>query len=143
MLAGLEIYSKKSALQEQLDNTTFYQPFEEMVVKEELYSKSRKGSMAAWYLSAGFVARKCGREEGGNGVIVHVWKLTCGSGEKDAVIKGLSEFAGWSRGSDPGILTFAIFTRKKAEREVLLYMRYRDEWSMRRIEDRPEFLNFW
>lgn len=143
VIAGLEIYSNKSALQEQLNDTTFYQPFEEMVVEEELYSKKRKGSMAAWYLATGFVTRQSEREEGGKGVIVRVWKLTCGSGEKEAMVKALGEFADWSRGSDPGVLTFAVFTRKKAEREVLVYLRYRDKRSLRRIEDRPEYLNFW
>jgi hypothetical protein len=59
------------------------------------------------------------------------------------VVKGLDEFAGWSRGCDLGILTLAVFTRKKAEREVLVYVRYRDETTMRRVEDRPEFQNFW
>lgn len=99
--------------------------------------------MEAWYLAAGFVTRCQGREEGGGKVIVSVRKLTCESGEKEVVVKGLDEFAGWSRGSDPGVLSFAIFTRKKAEREVLVYVRYRDETTMRRVEDRPEFQNFW
>ena len=94
-------------------------------------------------MATGFAARQSEREEGGNGVIVRVWKLTCGSGEKEAMVKALGEFADWSRGSDPGILSFTVFTRKKAEREVLVYVRYRDKRSLRRIEDRPEYLNFW
>lgn len=141
LIAGLEIYTSKSALQQQLEDTTFFQPFERMVVEEKMYA--REGTMEAWYLTAGFVARCQGREEGGGRVVVSVRKLTCVDGEKDAVVKRLDEFAGWSRGSDSGILTSAVFTRKKAEREVLVYVRYWDEATMRRVEDRPEFQNFW
>jgi hypothetical protein len=36
-----------------------------------------------------------------------------------------------------------VFTRKKAEKEVLVYVRYRDEGSRRRIEGRPEWMNIW
>jgi quinol monooxygenase YgiN len=141
VIAGLEIYTSKSALQEQLDDKTFFQPFERMVVEEKMYA--REGTMEAWYLAAGFVTRCRGLEEGGGRVVVSVRKLTCVEGEEEAVLKGLDEFAGWSRGSDSGILTFAVFTRKKAEREVLVYVRYWDDATMRRVEDRPEFQNFW
>jgi quinol monooxygenase YgiN len=140
-IAGLEIYTTKSALQEQLEDTTFFQPFERMVVEEKMYA--REGTMEAWYLTAGFVTRSQGREEGGGKVVVNVRKLTCVGGEKEAVLKGLDEFAGWSRGSDAGVLSFAVFTRKQAKREVLVYVRYWDETTMRRVEDRPEFQNFW
>jgi quinol monooxygenase YgiN len=141
LIAGLEIYTSKSALQQQLEDTTFFQPFERMVVEEKMYA--REGTMEAWYLTAGFVTRCQGREGGGGRAVVSVRKLTCVDGEKDAVVKGLDEFAGWSRGSDSGILTSAVFTRKKAEREVLVYVRYWDEATMRRVENRPEFQNFW
>jgi quinol monooxygenase YgiN len=141
LIAGLEIYTSKSALQQQLEDTTFFQPFERMVVEEKMYA--REGTMEAWYLTAGFVTRSQGREEGGGRVVVSVRKLTCVNGEKEAVVKGLDEFADWSRGSDAGVLSFAVFTRKKAEREVLVYVRYWDEATMRRVEDRPEFRNFW
>lgn len=142
VIAGLEIYTTKSALQEQLNDTTFFQPFEKLVVDEQLYAK--EGTMLAWYLSAGFVARSQEMAAGGGGAVVRVHQMTCaGSGEKEAVVKGLGEFAGWSRGSDAALLTFAVFTRKKAAKEVLVYVRYRDEGAMRRIEDRPEHQNIW
>lgn len=77
-------------------------------------------------------------------VFVRVHQMTCtGRDEKDAMVKGLGEFAGWSQGSDSGVLTFAVFTRKKAERELLVYVRYRDEGAMRRVEGRPEYQNIW
>jgi quinol monooxygenase YgiN len=141
LIAGLEMYTSKSAFQQQLEDTTFFQAFERMVVEEKMYA--REGTMESWYLTAGFVTRCQGSEEGGGRVVVSVRKLTCMDGEKDAVVKGLDEFADWSRGSDTGVLSFAVFTRKKAEREVLVYVRYRDEATMRRVEDRPEFQNFW
>lgn len=98
----------------------------------------------AWYLAAGFLARSQERATGGDRVLVKVYQMTCaGSGEKEAVVEGLGEFAGWCRGSDSGVLTFALFTRKKAAREVLVYVRYRDKGSMRRIEERPEYQNIW
>lgn len=100
--------------------------------------------MVAWYLAAGFVSRSEAKEDGENGVVVKVHQMTCaGRGERDAVVKGLGEFAGWSRGSDDGVLSFALFTRKKAEREVLVYVRYRDERCRRRVEERPEGQNIW
>jgi hypothetical protein len=142
VIAGLEIYTNKSALQEQLNDTTFFQPFEKMVSDEKLYAK--EASMTAWYLATGFVSRSQEKDSGGNGVVVKVHQMTCaGTGEKEAVVKGLGEFAGWSRGSDSGLLTFAVFTRKKAEREVLVYVRFRDESCRWRIEGRPEWLNIW
>jgi quinol monooxygenase YgiN len=112
-----------------------------MVVEEKMYA--HEGMMEAWYLAAGFITRSQGREEGGGRVVVNVQELTCVDGEKDAVVKGLDEFAGWCRGSDSGVLSFAVFTRKKAEREVLMYVRYRDEATMLRVEERPECQNFW
>jgi len=100
--------------------------------------------MVAWYLAAGFLARSQERMVGDGGVFVKIHEMTCaGVDEKEAVVKGLGEFAGWSRGSDSGVLTFAVFTRKKAEREVLVYVRYRDEGAMRRVEGRPEYQNIW
>jgi hypothetical protein len=142
VIAGLEIYTSKSALRDQLNDTTFFQPFEKLVIDEKLYA--REASMVAWYLAAGFVSRSEAKEADGNGVVVKVHQMTCaGSGEKEALVKGLGEFAGWSYGSDSGLLTFAVFTRKKAEKEVLVYVRYRDEGSRRRIEGRPEWMNIW
>ncbi|GAB7330813.1 hypothetical protein MBLNU13_g02354t1 [Cladosporium sp. NU13] len=142
IVAGMEIYTSKAALQDQLNDTTFFQPFEKLVKDEQLCDK--KETMVAWYLAAGFLARSLERAVGGDGVIVRIHQMTCaGSGEKEAVVKGLGEFAGWSRGSDSGLRTFALFTRKKAPREVLVYVRYRDEETMRRIEGRPEYQNIW
>lgn len=144
LIAGLEIYTSKSALQDQLNDTTFFQPFEELVAEEKLCRK--EGSMLAWYLAAGFLTRSSQRElKGGGGVvIVEVRRLSCvGRVERDDVVRGLSEFAGWCRGSDAGALTFAMFTRKKDEREVLVYVRYSDEVSMGRLTERPEWVNFW
>jgi quinol monooxygenase YgiN len=141
-VAGLEIYTSKAALQDQLNDTTFFQPFEKLIKDQQLCNK--KETMVAWYLAAGFLARSQDRMVGNGGVVVRVHQMTCaGSGEKESVVKGLGEFAGWSRGSDSGLLTFAVFTRKKAEREVLVYVRYRDEGTMRRIEGRPEYQNIW
>jgi quinol monooxygenase YgiN len=100
--------------------------------------------MVAWYLAAGFLARSHERAVGDGEVFVRVHQMVCaGSDEAEAVVKGLGDFAGWSRGADSGVLTFAIFTRKKAAREVLVYVRYRDERAMRRIEGRPEYQNIW
>ena len=142
IVAGMEIYTSKAALQDQLNDTTFFQPFEKLVRDEQLCDK--KETMLAWYLAAGFLARSRERAISSNGVVVRVHQINCvGSSEKDAVVKGLGEFAGWSRGSDMGVLTFALFTRKKAPREVLVYVRYRDEGAMRRIEGRPEYQNIW
>ena len=143
ILGGLEIYTSKSALQDQLNDTTFFQPFEKLVVEEKLYRK--KGRMVAWYLAGGFVTRLLGGEmKGGDGVVVEVHQLSCvGRGERDGLVKGLGEFSGWCRGSDVGVLTFAVFTRKKIERDVLVYVRFGDEASMKRVRDRPEWLNFW
>ena len=142
IVAGLEMYTSKSALQDQLNDPTFFQPFEKLVSDQQLCYK--KETMLAWYLAAGFLTRSQERVAGGGGVVARVQQMTCaGSGERGAVVEGLGEFAGWSRGSDAGILTFALFTRKKAEREVLVYVRYRDEGAMRRIEGRPEYQNIW
>lgn len=142
IVAGMEIYTSKAALQDQLNDTTFFQPFEKLVRDEKLCEN--KETMVAWYLAAGFFARSRERATGGDGVVVRVHQMVCaGDGEKEAVVKGLGEFAGWSRGSDSGVLTFALFTRKKAAREILVYVRYRDEEAMRRIEGRPEYQNIW
>lgn len=142
IVAGLEIYASKSALQNQLNDPTFFQPFVKLVSDQQLCAKEE--TMLAWYLAAGFLTRSQEKVAGGGAVVARVHQMTCaGSGEKEAVVQGLGEFAGWSRGSDAGVLTFALFTRKKAEREVLVYVRYRDEWAMRRIEGRPEYQNIW
>lgn len=141
ILAGLEIYTSKNALREQLEDTTFFQPFEEMVKRQKLCA--REGVMLTWYLVGGFLSRVMGRGEGGGRVVVTVNQLACFEGEREGVVQGLKEFSGWCRKCEPGVLTFAVFTRKKAEREALVYVRYRDEGCRRRLEEMPEWLHFW
>ena len=111
IVAGVEIYTSKAALQDQLNDTTFFQPFEKLVKDQQLCDE--KETMVAWYLAAGFLARSQARAISDGGVFVKVHQMACaGGGEKDAVVKGLGEFARWSRGSDSGVITFAVFTGK-------------------------------
>lgn len=142
VLTGLEIYTKKSALQDQIKDAGFFQPYHEAVAKKKLYV--REEEMVAWYLAAGFLTRgKKGVEEGGGTVMVRVRQVTCRQHEREGVGKGLEAFADFARKTEPGILTFAIFTRKKAEDEILVYVRYRERERMHKFEESPEHQNFW
>jgi len=77
--------------------------------------------LVAWYLSAGFVARP-GRGKEGEGVIISLTKMTCTDRAKALAV--LRDFAPWVQAEEPGVLTYAIFTRPKAREEVMLFVRY-------------------
>jgi len=84
-----------------------------------LYAKSEE--LVAWYLTAGFVARP-GRGKEGEGVIISVTKMTCT--DRSQVLGVLNDFAPWVQAEEPGVLTYAVFTRPKAKEEVMLFVRY-------------------
>ncbi|KAK0366562.1 hypothetical protein LTR91_003321 [Friedmanniomyces endolithicus] len=126
IIGGLEIYTAKSALQSQVDDPEFFQPYHRTVREEDLYAKPEE--LVAWYLTAGFVARSGstpgsnGRGKEGEGVVISVTKMTCTDRAK--VLAVLRDFAPWVQAEEPGVLTYAVFTRPKAPEEVMLFVRY-------------------
>jgi len=86
MIAGLEIYTSKSALSTQLEDPTF-QSYHTAVKAEDLYAKPEE--LVAWYPEAGFVAREAVAGPFGGGNIVMVAKFLCREGGRDKVLGGL------------------------------------------------------
>ncbi|KAK0922605.1 hypothetical protein LTR91_004380 [Friedmanniomyces endolithicus] len=123
IIGGLEVYTAKSALQSQVEDPEFFQRYHRIVREEALYAKPEE--LVAWYLTAGFVARNGNagsRGKEGEGVVISVTKMTCTDRAK--VLAALEEFAPWVQAEEPGVLTYAIFTRPKAREEVMLLVRY-------------------
>jgi hypothetical protein len=77
---GLEIYTSKQALQAQIDDPVFFQPYHELVRREDLYAKPEE--LVAWYLAAGFVSRQSGAQPFGGGVLISVSKMVTADRER-------------------------------------------------------------
>ncbi|CAK4034731.1 Hypothetical predicted protein [Lecanosticta acicola] len=131
-VAGLEIYTEVSALQKQVDDPVHFQKYHEIVKKEGLYSKDEE--LVAWYLTAGFVARVNAGNNGGGNLV----SLTKFIGKKEGVLKALESFLPFVENKEPFVLTYAIFTRPKAPKEVLLFVRYKDSNAMKSHSKAPE-----
>ncbi|KAK5676610.1 hypothetical protein LTS10_010911 [Elasticomyces elasticus] len=133
VIGGLEIYTSKAALQAQVNDTVYFQPYHETVKREGLYSKPEE--LVAWYQTAGFVARGKGSKEG-EGVLISTTRMECNDRQK--VIDVLRGFVTWVEENEPGVLTYAIFTRPKAANEVLLFVRYADSKALKSHAEAPE-----
>ncbi|KAK5732942.1 hypothetical protein LTR17_010075 [Elasticomyces elasticus] len=133
VIGGLEIYTSKAALQAQLNDTVYFQPYHETVRRESLYSKPEE--LVAWYQTAGFVARGKGSKEG-EGVLISITKMECK--DRQEVVDVLQGFVTWVEENEPGVLTYAIFTRPKAVNEVLLFVRYADSKALKSHAEAPE-----
>lgn len=142
VLTGLEVYTTKKALQEQLNDPKYFQPYHETVKREELYSKPE--DLEAWFLKSGFIARSSSRQEGGGKTLVSVTRLVSAGKaceEEKTILTALSDFAGWVRASEPGVPTYAVFTRPKATNEVLLVVRYANGKALKSHDQAPEHQN--
>ncbi|KAF2212237.1 hypothetical protein CERZMDRAFT_97514 [Cercospora zeae-maydis SCOH1-5] len=138
ILSGLEIYSTKSALQAQLHDQNFFQPYHSAVHTESLYRQPEE--LVAWYFTSGFVVRE-GQELAttplgkGKGNLVSQTTFVCREEKrkkknKEEVLEVLEGFVGFVREKEPGVLTYAAFTRPKAPKEILLVVRYVDRKAM-------------
>ncbi|OQO12682.1 hypothetical protein B0A48_02145 [Cryoendolithus antarcticus] len=136
-LMGMEVYTDKSALQAQVDDTEHFQPYHALVKREGLYAKPEE--LQSWYLDCGFVARGEGQTKGGKGGLVSVSRLVCKDVAGAAkVLHGLREFSKWVESEEPGVLSYGVFTRPKAQSEVLVWVRYVSGKAIRRHDEAPE-----
>ncbi|KXT14672.1 hypothetical protein AC579_6402 [Pseudocercospora musae] len=122
VIAGLEVYDRRSALQAQVDDPEYFQAYHQAVKAEDLYAKGEE--LVAWYQTSGFLAREQHSIPFG-GCLVFLTKLICK--DRDEVLKLLDDFVPFVRAQEPEILTYALFTRPKAPKEVLLFGRCIDE----------------
>jgi quinol monooxygenase YgiN len=49
-----------------------------------------------------------------------------------------SHFADWVKENEPDVLTYSVFTRLKAQDEILLFVRYKDGKALRSHNVAPE-----
>lgn len=128
IISGLEIYTDKSALQKQVNDKQFFQAYHETAKSEQLYARDEE--LVAWYFTAGFVVRS-GSEHAtpfGDGNLISQTKFVCK--DRSTVLQILEGFVPFVRDEEPGVLTYAAFTRPKAPKEVVLVVRYRDKKAM-------------
>lgn len=137
LIGGLEIYTHKSALQDQANDKAFFQAYHETARRESLYAKNE--DLVAYRHAAGFLARDELAQPFGEGTIVSVTRLECR--DRDAVVKALEGFVGFVREREPGVLTYAVFSRKKAPREVVLVVRYRNKEALRQHAEAREHVD--
>lgn len=128
MIGGLEIYTSKTGISEQVNDKEFFQSYHDTVKKEGLYSKDEE--LVAYYLAAGFIARKDHALPFGGGTLISQTKFVCK--DKAAVLEVLEGFIKFVREEEPFVLTYAAFERKKAPDELFLFVRYRDKEGMKR-----------
>ncbi|KAK5123309.1 hypothetical protein LTR85_002739 [Meristemomyces frigidus] len=133
IIGGLEIYTSKAALQSQVDDPVYFQSYHDTVKREGLYSKPEE--LVAWHLTEGFVARETNAEPFG-GVLISVTRMTCK--DRSEVLEFMKPFAQWVRANEPGVLTYAIFTRPKEPKEILLFVRYKDTKALKSHDKAPE-----
>jgi len=133
IIGGLEIYTSKSALQSQINDPVYFQSYHDTVKRESLYSKPEE--LVGWYLTAGFIARGTNAEPFG-GVLISVTRMVCKN--RADVLDFMKPFGQWVRTNEPGVLTYAIFTRPKAPKEILLFVRYEDAKALKGHSVAPE-----
>ncbi|KAI6874189.1 hypothetical protein KC323_g781 [Hortaea werneckii] len=135
IICGLEIYTTKAALQSQVDDPVYFQRYHEIVKQENLYAKPEE--LVAWYPAGGFLARDSSLRGGEDGVLVSVTRMTA---KKlfDDLMGILRPFVNWVTETEPDVLTYAIFGRPKAPRELLLIVRYKDREALKGHLEAPE-----
>ncbi|TKA32351.1 hypothetical protein B0A50_01457 [Salinomyces thailandicus] len=135
-ICGLEVYTQKSALQAQVDDPVHFQAYHEKVRREGLYEKPEE--LVAWWLSEGFVARDgdARATRGSGGTLVSVTRMV--AKDRGEVSGFMKPFAAWVAAKEPGVLTYAILTRPKAPKELLLVVRYEDKKALRAHSEAPE-----
>ncbi|KYG45895.1 hypothetical protein M433DRAFT_154027 [Acidomyces richmondensis BFW] len=126
IIGGLEIYTSKTALQAQLEDPVFFQPYHDTVKREGLYRHPEE--LVAWYYAAGFVARG-EHSERSLSALISVSRMICS--DKTQVLDLLGRFSVWVKDNEPDVLTYVAFQRPKAPKDVLLFVRYRDDHAMK------------
>jgi len=121
------------ALQAQLDDPVFFKSYHDTVKREGLYDQPEE--LIAWYHAAGFVARD-ERSERFRSALISVSRMTCS--DMTQVLDLLSQFSVWVKDNEPDVLTYVAFKRPKAPKEVLLFVRYRDDKAMKAHSRAPE-----
>lgn len=132
MIGGLEIYTTKSALSDQIGDADF-QAYHEKVKREGLYSKDEE--LVAFYPSAGFVAREVHALPFG-GTLISLSRFICK--DKAAVLNLIKNFVPYVRDEEPFVLSYAAFERKKNPKELMLFVRYMDAAGMNIHSKAPE-----
>ncbi|RMY60556.1 hypothetical protein D0865_01460 [Hortaea werneckii] len=135
VICGLEIYTTKAALQSQVDDPVYFQRYHEIVKKENLYAKPEE--LVAWYPAGGFLARDSSADREEEAVLVSVTRMTARR-SFDGLMGILRPFVDWVTKSEPDVLTYAIFGRPKAPRELLLVVRYKDRKALKGHLEAPE-----
>ncbi|KAI7221673.1 hypothetical protein KC333_g1573 [Hortaea werneckii] len=128
VICGLEIYTTKAALQSQVDDPVYFQRYHEIVKQEGLYARPEE--LVAWYPAGGFLTRDSSADRQEEGVLVSVTRMTA-KRSFDDLIGILRPFVDWVTKSEPDVLTYAIFGRPKAPRELLLVVRYKDRKALK------------
>ncbi len=136
-IAGIEIYSKKSALSHQLAHPEFKR-YHATATAEELYAQPE--DMNAWYPREGFVAR--GETSTAKAIVVTVlMQVKEGASNAADVLEILGyvaqrkecflthssrSYASKVKLDEPNVLTYCVLTRPKAPSEILIFERYAD-----------------
>ncbi|WPG98083.1 Hypothetical protein R9X50_00086900 [Acrodontium crateriforme] len=133
VIGGLEMYTSKQALQLQVDDPIYFQSYHETVKKEGLYAKPEE--LVAWYQAGGFVARDVHAKPFGN-VLISVTRMT--TNDQKQVFDVLTPFSEWVKANEPDVLSYILFTRTKAPKEIMLVVRYKDIKAMKGHNVAPE-----
>lgn len=147
-------------MQSQVDDPVYFQRYHEIVKQENLYAKPEE--LVAWYPAGGFLARDSSLRGGEDGVLVSVTRMTAKKlfddlmgilryvvtprlgyaiGEVDIlklILRFHRPFVNWVTETEPDVLTYAIFGRPKAPRELLLIVRYKDREALKGHLEAPE-----
>ncbi|KAI7480287.1 hypothetical protein KC351_g7061 [Hortaea werneckii] len=118
VICGLEIYTTKAALQSQVDDPVYFQRYHEIVKQEDLYAQPEE--LVAWYPA--------------------VTRMTAKKSFDD-LMGILRPFIDWVTETEPNVLTYAIFSRPKAPRKLLLIVRYKDRKALKGHLEAPEHIN--
>jgi quinol monooxygenase YgiN len=136
VIGGFELYTDKSALSVQLDDPS-YKVYHQTVKAEALYSKDE--DLVAWRPRGGYFSRT-DSTHAGKGVVVMTATFVCKDVESaERVVARLATYAAWVKENEPEVLTYAVLSRGKEPKEVLMFERYKNLGAIKAHGSSKEF----
>jgi len=136
VIGGFELYTEKSALSTQLEDPSF-KSYHQTVKDESLYSKDE--DLVAWKPQGGYFSRT-DASHAGKGVVVMTATFVCKDGDSaQKVVERLATYAAWVKENEPEVLTYAVLSRTKEPKEVLMFERYKNLGAIKAHGSSKEF----
>lgn len=136
VIGGFELYTDKSALSVQLEDPGF-KDYHKTIKDEGLYSRDEE--LVAWKPQGGYFSRGQ-TSHAGAGVVVMTATFVCKDADSaEKVVARLATYAAWVKDNEPEVLTYAVLSRGKEPKEVLMFERYKNLGAIKSHGSSKEF----